>query len=162
MTTPLGTLDLNSLPVWLVAIVITLTLLPRAVQGMGAFIPPLGAYLAGQQERQDAIVHARLNSDAAAQLHEVRITDRMLTILEDSLKKTWEDRELSRERMNQVEREIAALRQVITRTGDILSVHTASVSKLADEVEGTRTGMAGLVERINSMGAWAMEFNKQR
>lgn len=143
-------LDLNSQPVWLVAIVVVLWLLPKIVKEFAAFIPPLAERLEALQERQNAILHHRLNSEAANQSQQVKVQDRLLSILENSLKEMWEDRDLTHERLDQVVKEIGDLRHALNHNTEILRGHTATVSKLADEVESFgRTGA-----QIASIGAY--------
>lgn len=143
-------LDLNSQPVWVVAIVVVLWLLPKIIKEFAAFIPPLAERLEALQERQNAILHHRLNSEAASQAQQVKIQDRLLSILENSLKEMWEDRDLTHERLEQVVKEIDNVRSSLNHNTEILRGHTATVSKLADEVQDF--GRIG--ERIASVGAY--------
>jgi chromosome segregation ATPase len=143
-------LDLNSQPVWLVAIAIILWLLPKIVKEFSAFIPPLAERLEALQERQNTILHHRLDSEAASQSQQVKIQDRLLSILEESLRKTWEDRELTGERLKGIESEIDDLRSALNHNTEVLRVHTATMSKLAEEAEMVgRTGA-----QIASIGAY--------
>jgi chromosome segregation ATPase len=143
-------LDLNSQPVWLVAIVVVLWLLPKVVKEFATFIPPLAERLEALQERQNAILHHKLNSEAANQAQQVKIQDRLLSILEESLRKTWEDRELTGERLTEIGSEIDSLRSALNHNTEVLRTHTATVSKLSDEVESF--GRVGA--QIASVGAY--------
>lgn len=158
----LDKLDLNSLPIWLLTVVVVLALLPRIMQGLSLFIPALASHLEAQRERQEALLHHRLDSDAANQQQQIKIQDRMLSILEDNLKKAWEDRDQSHRHLEAIQEQISELRRVTLRGADILSVHTASVNKMADEVEGLKGTVGNLSERMNSLGSWVLEINRIR
>jgi chromosome segregation ATPase len=129
-------LDLNVLPVWLVAIAVVLWLLPKILREFAAFIPPLSERMKATQKRQDAVLHHEMDSETARESQQVNLQDRMLTILENSLEEMWKDRNQTHDRLDQVIRAIDDLRRAQNHATDVLQVHTATVSKLADEVEG--------------------------
>jgi hypothetical protein len=149
---------LNSRPAWLVALVVALYLLPKILKEAAPWVPPLSRLLTAHAEREDAALHHRLNSQAAGQAQEQKIQDRLLTILQESLEKAWNDRAETYKHLEEVKAEIVLLRASLVRNGDVLAVHTASVAKLADEIGDQRP----VFERIAAIGSWMVERSEMR
>jgi len=118
----LNGVELNSLPVWVIAVVIALRLLPATVKELGVFVPSLGQWV----EVRQAKVHHELNSHAAEQAHDVLIDTKLLTLLEESLKQSWHAQEELETRMRQVVQEVQ-------RTNALVSVLNITITKMCDK-----------------------------
>lgn len=160
----LTALDLNSLPVWVVAIAIVLVLLPKILQGLAPFIPPLSLVMdthkkriEAAEERRDTQLHWKLESNGMRLGEEFKSQERMLDILENSLKKMWDDRESREANYKQVSEELVSLRHHIDQMGGTLSLHGSNIAKLTDRVEAFDDRLGQLPERINSLGAYIEE-----
>ncbi len=128
-------LDLNSLPVWVIAVTVFLALSPKMLQGLGTYIPPLNRFLEHRQEQREARLHHLFNSQAAEQAHANTMESRMLDILEQSLVRMWEGQDELASRMNQ-------LAHAVNRNNDLMTTLNVSVSKLSEAVRviGSRDG----------------------
>ena len=156
----LSTLDLNALPVWIVAAAIILFLLPGILKGLAPFIPPLGSLLEShklrvesQAEREETALHWKLESNGLRLGRELAGWERMLDILENSLERMWDDRVSSEANYEALAKEFRDLRYQVVRMGDTLGLHSVNVAKVTDEVERLRSRMGQLPEQVQSMGA---------
>ena len=131
-------LDLNSLPVWVVATALVLWLIPRILKEFAAFVPALSQRIEAGQERQDALLHHQMNSKAAEQAQAAKLQDRMLGILEGNLERAWQDREDTQAHLSAIKEEIAQLKHYVARQNDILGAHGGTITKLSDDIEDLR------------------------
>lgn len=156
----LSTLDLNSLPVWLVAIAIILYLLPRILERLAPFVPPLGNLLEAHrkrveaaEERQDTALHWKLESNGIRLGADVAERERLLDVLEQALERSWDDRVATQADYRELATEIKELRFQVARMGDTLGLHGQNVAKFSDEIESLKERIGQLPERVDSLGA---------
>lgn len=124
---------------WLLVLLAFLLLNARRIADrMGPLFPPLAKMLERNRQNRvrregradevdEAVLHHRLGAATIDQTHSIQLQDRMLTILEQSLNKFWEDREASRRDLEAIRREIEALKHEFW-------AHTQTINRLADEI----------------------------
>src|SRR3990172_5390787 len=137
---------LNSRPAWLVALAVTLYLLPKILQQFAPFVPGLSRLMTANAEREDAMLHHKLDSDSVSQAQTIKFQERMLGILEASLDKMWQDRAETLKRLEEIDAELTEMRLGVIRNNDLLTAHSINISKLADEQEDFKV----IGERIGS------------
>lgn len=117
----------------------------RIAERVGPLVPPLAKVLERRRqnrvrregklnEADEAVLHHRLDAATIDQTHGIQLQDRMLTILEQSLNKFWEDREATRQDLEAIRREIEALKHEF-------SAHTQTINRLADEIGVKRSNI---------------------
>ena len=125
---------------WLLVLSVFLLLnAGRIAERMGPLFPPLAKMLERDRQNRvrregradEAVLHHRLDAATVDQTHSIQLQDRMLTILEQSLNKFWDDREATRQDLEAIRREIEALKNEF-------SVHTQTINRLADEISVKR------------------------
>jgi chromosome segregation ATPase len=161
MALDFSTLDLNALPVWLVAIAIVLYLLPGILRGFAPFIPPLASLLEthkrkieAREEREDTALHWKLESEGLRLSNEFKAQERLIDILEQSLERMFDDRAASEANYEMVSSELKDLRHQIQKMGSTLSLHSSTIAKLADEQEQLRGRLGQLPERVESLKSY--------
>ncbi len=131
----LTTLDLNALPVWLIAVSIALYLLPKVLENLSKFIPPLATLMEAERQRKDTALHWKLENNGLRLATDMKAQERLIDILEQSLERMFDDRAGSEANYQQVSAELKELRYQVQRMASTLSLLGGQIAKLTDEVE---------------------------
>jgi chromosome segregation ATPase len=154
MALDFSTLDLNALPVWLVAIALVLYLLPKILERLSTFVPPLASLMEAERERRDTALHWQLESGGLRLSNELKAQERLIDILEQSLERMFDDRAASEANYEKVIKELRDLRYQIQRMGDTLVLHGTQIVKLTDEQEQFGERLGQLPERVDSLKSY--------
>lgn len=133
-----GATDISSWPAWLVTAAILLALLKPILSSLAIFVPSLNSLLQGKLEERQAVVHAKLDSEAFDRQQEARTQDRLLTALERTLERQYQDEAAYQQLLGELKDAIVSLSHRLERNNSILSALNGSVTRLSDKMDSIK------------------------
>lgn len=152
-------INLNTWPIWLIAVAVTLYFLPRILQGLSIFIPPLQRYFENRAELVGVQLHAQLDSNAVNLQQSIKSQDKMLAILQEALNRAWNDREATQRWRAQMVEGMGELRHSTIRSSDIVRTSTTSLTQLSDEMSRLTNQIERQTQHMAAIVEWVIDRN---
>jgi hypothetical protein len=130
----LGQINFNALPVWLVALAVIFRLTPGILREIGTLVPSLTAKGTAERASHNTRSAHEYDTEALAQSQQIKIQDRMLSILEQTLVNLWDDRAATLNALNEIRKELSHQSHIINRNTDVTTSAVALMSERAESL----------------------------